>query len=86
MLINLHGMMCDVCETHVSMMAGERVLTEICNLKELKKNTTITKSILLTAQSLLLLKDENKSAHLTYLKMNLSPSYTQCRTECNSTN
>ena len=47
----------DVRKTHVSVMAAKEVLTEICNLKELKKNTTIMRSILLTAQSLLLLKD-----------------------------
>ena len=63
-------------ETRVSMMAAEEVLTEICNLKELKKNTTITRSVLSTAQSLLLLKDEHKSAHLAHLITNLSSSYT----------
>ena len=51
------------------------VLTEICGLHELKKDTIVTKSILATAANLLLMRDEGRLKCLALLMTKLRESY-----------
>ena len=56
-------------------MAARAVLTEICELQELKKDSIVTKSVLSTAQSLLMLKEEIELSRLAHLMTELKSSF-----------
>ena len=58
-------------------MTAAVVWTEICELEELKKETTVMKSVLGTAQSLLALKDESQLKLLALLMSKLRSSYSK---------
>ena len=51
------------------------VLTEICGLQELKKDTIVTKSVLATATNLLSIRGEGRLKYLTLLMTKLRESY-----------
>ena len=56
-------------------MAHLAVLTEICGLQELKKDTIVTKSVPATAANLLLMRDEGRLKCLALLMTKLRESY-----------
>ena len=65
-----------------TLMAHIAVLTEICALQELKKDTAVTRSVLATVQSLLTIRDESKLRHLAVLMTGLRNSYAAMHEEC----